>query len=177
MPAANQTSPKSVLLDDYPGETSHHWPRSPATTGHSLTPPGPSPALTTSSSSRIHFLWSHFGRVLFFQFGFDTFLQTADKDQPQDLPPKTKLWVFYSSQTGWSGERCRNPERQPFIYFLLLLLLLFAVTGHLDVLHRLDAVARISHKLTWGHLPGWLSTSQMCRPRTSATLSWWQKEF
>lgn len=70
VPAANQMSPKSVLLDDYHGETSHHWPKVLLPQAIALLPRGPSPALTTSSASQIHFLsmvcFVPFGRVLFF---------------------------------------------------------------------------------------------------------------
>lgn len=69
VPAANQISSKSVLPDDYHGETNHHWPKVLLPQAIALLSPGSSRALTISSSSHIDFLFLlcfvWFGRISF----------------------------------------------------------------------------------------------------------------
>lgn len=181
MPLRDALSPLPVPMPAYrascqPDESKEcpagWWPwrdqpplvQSPATTSHSLTSPRSSQALTTSSSSQIHFLscvcFVQFGRVFFCHSSFAIFLQTTEKDKPQRLPPKTRCWIFFSFQTGWSEEGRRNPESQPFIYFSFAVLLKtsFTVGGHWgDTAAQTWCHSKDKPKTDWGHLPAWLA--------------------
>lgn len=156
VPAANQISSKSVLPDDYHGETNHHWPKVLLPQAIALLSPGSSRALTTSSSSHIDFLFLlcfvWFGRISFLLVEFLHFYDINKKGTSLNVHLQRQNSGFSFPNRLWLIWRVSQKPRKSRIYlffpFAVLWQANFRMTGRLDVLHRLDIIARKSQKLT-----------------------------
>lgn len=154
VPAANQMSPKSVLLDDYHGETSHHWPKVLRPQAIALLT-GVVPSLNDYLSQPDPPLFLRLlcprwkSPILSVQFWH---VPANDRNGPASTSTSKDKILDFLFLPGWfiwrAPQKPRKSTRCLFFSFAVLLRTSLTVTGHLDVLHRLDVIARTSQKRT-----------------------------